>query len=71
MELMMKTTRLCLLFAMAIAAMFTGDARPTPADRMELNSVAATHPLHAARLRKLHLVRPDLINYPLSFDVVC
>ena len=23
------------------------------------------------RLRKLHLVRPDLINYPLSFDVVC
>ena len=26
---------------------------------------------HEARLRKLHLVRPDLISYPVSFDVVC
>ena len=23
------------------------------------------------RLRKLHLVRPDLIQYPLSYDVFC
>ena len=23
------------------------------------------------RLRKLHLVRPDLIHYPLSVEVVC
>jgi hypothetical protein len=23
------------------------------------------------RLRKLHLVRPDLIQYPLSVDVFC
>ena len=23
------------------------------------------------RLRKLHLVRPDLIQYPLSYDVYC
>ena len=23
------------------------------------------------RLRKLHLVRPDLIHYPLSIEVVC
>lgn len=27
--------------------------------------------MHEARLRKLHLVRPDLINYPISFDAVC
>jgi hypothetical protein len=23
------------------------------------------------RLRKLHLVRPDLIQYPLAYDVIC
>ena len=23
------------------------------------------------RLRKLHLVRPDLIQYPISFEVYC
>lgn len=23
------------------------------------------------RMRKLHLVRPDLINYPLSIEVYC
>ena len=23
------------------------------------------------RLRKLHLVRPDLMNYPVSYEVLC
>lgn len=23
------------------------------------------------RIRKLHLVRPDLINYPIAFDSLC
>lgn len=27
--------------------------------------------LFEVRLRKLHLVRPDLIPYPIAFDVVC
>jgi hypothetical protein len=34
-----------------------------------LGSVAYLHP--EVRLRKLHLVRPDLIHYPLSVEVVC
>ncbi len=31
------------------------------------------HPVAAAevRLRKLHLVRPDLIPYPIAYEVVC
>jgi len=27
--------------------------------------------LPEVRLRKLHLVRPDLIQYPISFEVYC
>ena len=34
-------------------------------------SVAAEHYYPEVRLRKLHLVRPDLIPYPLTFDVYC
>lgn len=61
-------------FTLAAAALLIGSsAAPsptiaaTPADA-EHDSVAA---LHEARLRKLHLVRPDLISYPLLFDVIC
>jgi hypothetical protein len=34
-----------------------------------LEAVATYHP--EVRLRKLHLVRPDLIHYPLSVEVIC
>ena len=34
-----------------------------------IDSVAYFQP--EVRLRKLHLVRPDLIHYPLSVEVVC
>ncbi len=27
--------------------------------------------LHEVRLRKLHLVRPDLIPYPVAYEVHC
>ncbi len=53
-----------------IALVVTGvdDVKPTsPQPQM----TASASPLQSARLRKLHLVRPDLINYPLSIDVVC
>ena len=32
-------------------------------------AVATYYP--QVRLRKLHLVRPDLIHYPLSVEVIC
>jgi hypothetical protein len=34
-----------------------------------MESVASLRP--EVRLRKLHLVRPDLIMYPLSYDIFC
>jgi len=33
------------------------------------NAAARNYP--EVRLRKLHLVRPDLIPYPIAYDVYC
>lgn len=40
-----------------------------PATRVDgaIDSVAGTE----VRLRKLHLVRPDLIPYPIAYEVIC
>ncbi len=38
-----------------------------PAGPAAIESVAATE----VRLRKLHLVRPDLIPYPIAYEVCC
>ena len=38
---------------------------------LRLAAIASTDYLRTAKLRKLHLVRPDLIPYPLAFDVYC
>jgi hypothetical protein len=45
-----------------------GPARE-PSTRVDgsADTVAATE----VRLRKLHLVRPDLIPYPIAYEVVC
>jgi hypothetical protein len=43
------------------------DARVTPAASAGEDATAATE----VRLRKLHLVRPDLIPYPIAYEVVC
>lgn len=58
----------CLTFA----AMLTlgGATQPPAANPVEqpaLDSVVRTE----VRLRKLHLVRPDLIPYPIAYEVVC
>jgi hypothetical protein len=37
----------------------------------EVASVEVASVRRDVRLRKLHLVRPDLIQYPLSVDVFC
>jgi hypothetical protein len=42
------------------------DDATSPADQ---ETFARIH--EQVRLRKLHLVRPDLIPYPISFEVYC
>ena len=48
-----------------------GDA-PVSEDRSETGGYSlASIAKNNVRLRKLHLVRPDLIPYPLSLEVYC
>ena len=44
-----------------------GTSRPTGTTGE--NAAAGNYP--EVRLRKLHLVRPDLIPYPIAYDVYC
>lgn len=48
-------------------------APSTPAQAKPLDRSARLDPLRPpeVRLRKLHLVRPDLIPYPIEYEVVC
>ena len=56
--------RITCLFVLSCAV--CSPARTTAPHRM---TVADLPPL--VRLRRLHLVRPDLIPYPLDIEVVC
>lgn len=42
----------------------------TPTTDAEKHDAAASA-FPEVRLRKLHLVRPDLIPYPIAYEVVC
>ena len=60
--------------AFAVAMLTTAGMIPpahsparTPTDLSTPEAVAR----HEVRLRKLHLVRPDLIPYPIHYDVYC
>jgi hypothetical protein len=50
-----------------VAAPFTPP--PSNASQSGETPVAGLYP--EVRLRKLHLVRPDLIPYPISYEVCC
>lgn len=64
---LLKNVRRGLFVLGALASIFGNSGRDTattPADA----SIAS---VREARLRKLHLVRPDLISYPIASEVVC
>jgi hypothetical protein len=54
----------------APAATHGNAAAPAPADREAHVRLDSLRPPEV-RLRKLHLVRPDLIMYPIEYEVVC
>lgn len=50
----------------------TPAAAPAPAQPAAHRSADATAGIRPeGRLRKLHLVRPDLIPYPIAYEVYC
>ncbi|MDB5305653.1 MAG: hypothetical protein JWM97_3202 [Phycisphaerales bacterium] len=44
---------------------------PVPADLISPECGPITSYRPEVRLRKLHLVRPDLIPYPIAYEVYC
>jgi hypothetical protein len=64
--------RLVLLAIFACAgAMPAIPAAPPAASPAAQNSDALAGVLPEVRIRRLHLVRPDLILYPLAYEVLC
>ena len=59
-----------------LAMLAPAQSRPSNPPAVELTAPAIGEAPSAAmkgetRLRKLHLVRPDLIPYPIAFEVYC
>ncbi|MFT3788078.1 MAG: hypothetical protein QM770_18215 [Tepidisphaeraceae bacterium] len=59
-----------------LALLTTSSAKPTlsavaPTAGFSRDAVAGELFKPQAKLRRLHLVRPDLILYPIKFDVFC
>jgi hypothetical protein len=63
------------LFAVALIAPLASAAVPPtpPAHTAGLQPTAAVSyiPALEVRLRKINVVRPDLIPYPIAYEVVC
>jgi len=56
-------------FGVVLFASQAGPAASSATDVSDRTSVAGFRP--ETRLRKLHLVRPDLIPYPIAYEVYC
>ena len=71
--LIRRTTRLALAaLLLSVAGLRPADASQpiaAPSAAASGDTLATLRP--EVRLRKLHLVRPDLIQYPLAYDVIC
>ena len=65
--LTLSTLALC--FAAPARPAATAPALPAGGSDLQQPEVAGIRP--EGRLRKLHLVRPDLIPYPIAYEVYC
>jgi len=54
-----------------LALLLLTTATPPAASGTNSKGETPTASMHEVRLRKLHLVRPDLIPYPIAYEVVC
>jgi hypothetical protein len=62
-------SRLAILVIVAMS--MSAPAKPVVAVSVPHTTVATRIYYPEVRLRKMHLVRPDLILYPLFFDIYC
>jgi hypothetical protein len=59
----------CIVLVCLLSAAFTPPAQPSDAGPKTAGEDAVVR--SEVRLRKLHLVRPDLIPYPIAYEVCC
>lgn len=64
-----RLTAVALLAVMGLTMGGTSPADLPAATAPAEDAITSLRP--EVRLRKLHLVRPDLIQYPLSYDIYC
>jgi hypothetical protein len=64
-----RITRFALLACLLVLTRPTTHSAAVDADRNDGAVAQSYYP--EVRLRKLHLVRPDLIPYPISYEVYC
>jgi hypothetical protein len=64
-----RLSRLALLAGLVVLTRPTTNTASADADRTAGAVAQSYYP--EVRLRKLHLVRPDLIPYPISYEVYC
>ena len=55
----------------AAATTSVGQAQVSPAPKVDSAALPSLAARREIRLRKLHLVRPDLIPYPIALEVNC
>ena len=61
-----RIARIAILLALVLASSQPPISKATPADAERISGLTPE-----VRLRKLHLVRPDLIPYPIAYEVCC
>ena len=61
----------CAVAATLLATLAAPAPLPTAKPALPPAGDRATAARQETRLRKLHLVRPDLIPYPIAFEVYC
>jgi hypothetical protein len=58
--------------ALAVTIVASGDKRTSQSSRnLHAANPEVTANLIEVRIRRLHLVRPDLIPYPIAYEIIC
>lgn len=67
-----RISSLCAIALLVLFALTAGSSRPVSAAPAAGASAAVSYiPELEVRLRKVHVVRPDLIPYPIAYEVIC
>ena len=69
----MRKSTLLQIMAVSMLSLFsqaTTDTAVRPTTDPQIAPVATIKPLEV-RTRRLHMVRPDLLHYPIQYDIYC